>query len=66
MALAERWAARIGGPAYAFDDDTAIRVVEGAVDVIQSGETVGPDLRVLSYSDAGGSRYQRVRLGGDL
>jgi dipeptidase E len=37
MAHAERWAAGIGGPAYAIDDDTAIRVVDGAVDVISEG-----------------------------
>ncbi|MGH3649792.1 MAG: peptidase E, partial [Acidimicrobiia bacterium] len=37
MANAERWAAGIGGPAYAIDDDTAIRVVDGAVDVVSDG-----------------------------
>lgn len=37
MAHAERWAAGIGGPAYAIDDDTAIRVVDGAVDVVSEG-----------------------------
>jgi dipeptidase E len=37
MAAAERWAAEIGGPAYAVDDRTAIRVVDGAVDVISEG-----------------------------
>jgi dipeptidase E len=37
MASAERWAADIGGPAYAIDDETAIRVVEGAVDVVSEG-----------------------------
>ena len=37
MAAAERWAADIGGPAYAIDDETAIRVVDGAVDVISEG-----------------------------
>lgn len=36
-AHAERWAAGIGGPAYAIDDDTAIRVVDGAVDVVSEG-----------------------------
>ena len=37
MASAERWAADIGGPAYAIDDETAIRVVDGAVDVVSEG-----------------------------
>jgi dipeptidase E len=37
MAEAETWAAEIGGPAYALDDDTAIRVVDGAVDVVSEG-----------------------------
>ena len=29
MAEAERWAAGIDGPAYAIDDETAIKVVDG-------------------------------------
>ncbi|MEV4349134.1 Type 1 glutamine amidotransferase-like domain-containing protein [Actinoplanes sp. NPDC049596] len=37
MAAAERWAAALPNPAYAIDDDTAIRVVDGAVDVISEG-----------------------------
>ena len=37
MAEAESWAAGITGPAYAIDDETAIRVVDGAVDVISEG-----------------------------
>jgi dipeptidase E len=37
MANAEAWAAGIGGPAYAIDDETAIRVVDGAVDVVSEG-----------------------------
>ena len=37
MAAAERWAAEIAGPAYAIDDDTAIRVVDGSVDVVSEG-----------------------------
>jgi dipeptidase E len=37
MADAERWAADIGGPAYAIDDDTAIQVVDGTVDVVSEG-----------------------------
>jgi len=34
---AERWAAQIGGPAYALDDGTAIKVVDGLVEVISEG-----------------------------
>jgi dipeptidase E len=37
MAAAEKWAAEIGGPAYAIDDDTAIKVVDGAVEVVSEG-----------------------------
>lgn len=37
MAQAERWAAGIAGPAYAIDDQTAIRVVDGRVDVVSEG-----------------------------
>lgn len=37
MADAERWAAGIGGPAYAIDDETAIKVVDGTVEVISEG-----------------------------
>src|SRR4051794_18001222 len=34
---AERWAAGIAGPAYVMDDETAIRVVDGRVDVVSEG-----------------------------
>jgi dipeptidase E len=37
MADAERWAAAMPVPCYAIDDATAIRVVDGAVDVITEG-----------------------------
>ena len=37
LAAAERWAAGIGGPAYAIDDETAVRVVDGMVDVVSEG-----------------------------
>ncbi len=37
MADAERWAATIPGPAYAIDDDTAIQVTAGGVEVISGG-----------------------------
>jgi dipeptidase E len=37
MAEAEQWAARIPGPAYAVDDQTAIKVVDGTVEVVSEG-----------------------------
>ncbi|HET7195631.1 MAG TPA: Type 1 glutamine amidotransferase-like domain-containing protein [Nocardioides sp.] len=37
MAEAEQWAAGISGPAYAMDDETAIKVVAGAVEVVSEG-----------------------------
>jgi dipeptidase E len=37
MAEAERWAAGLSVPAYAIDDQTAIRVTDGAVEVISEG-----------------------------
>ncbi len=37
MANAELWAATIGLPAYAIDDDTAIKVVDGSVEIISEG-----------------------------
>jgi len=37
MPFAERWAARLGHPSYAIDDQTAIKVVDGRVEVISEG-----------------------------
>ena len=37
LADAERWAADIAGPAYAIDDQTALKVVDGVVDVVSEG-----------------------------
>ncbi len=37
MADAERWAADIPGPAYAIDDETAIKVIDGVVEVVSEG-----------------------------
>ena len=34
---AKRWAGDIAGPAYAIDDQTAIKVVDGAVEVVTEG-----------------------------
>ena len=37
LANAERWAAGIQGPAYAIDDQTAFKVVDGTVEVVSEG-----------------------------
>jgi dipeptidase E len=37
MAHAERWAAELGNPAYVIDEQTAIKVVDGSVDVVSEG-----------------------------
>jgi len=37
MAFAERWANEIGGPAYAIDDETAIKVTDCTVEVVSEG-----------------------------
>lgn len=37
-ANAEKWAADIAGPAYAIDDETAIKVVDGTVEVVSEGQ----------------------------
>lgn len=38
MADAERWAAGIGCPSYALDDQSAIRVADGVVEVVSEGQ----------------------------
>ena len=38
MADAQRWAADIGVPAYAIDDQTAITVVDGVAEVVSEGQ----------------------------
>lgn len=38
MAEAAAWAANIDGPAYAVDDETAFKVVDGAVEVVSEGQ----------------------------
>jgi hypothetical protein len=38
LADAERWAAEIGVPAYAIDEQTAIKVVDGSVEVVSEGQ----------------------------
>jgi dipeptidase E len=37
MANAERWAARLPVPGYAIDDQTAVQVVDGEIEVISEG-----------------------------
>ena len=37
MAAAERWAAGLRAPAYAIDDDTAIRVIDDKVELVSEG-----------------------------
>ena len=37
MADAERWAAGLSNPAYAIDDETAIKVVDGDVEIVSEG-----------------------------
>lgn len=37
MADAESWAAEVSAPAYAIDDQTAISVVDGTVEVVSEG-----------------------------
>jgi dipeptidase E len=38
LADAERWAAHLGVPAYAIDEQTAIKVVDGYVEVVSEGQ----------------------------
>jgi dipeptidase E len=38
FADAERWAAGLSGPAYAIDEKTAIKVVDGIVEVVSEGD----------------------------
>jgi dipeptidase E len=37
MANAEKWAAKLSAPGYAIDDQTAIKVTDGAVEVVSEG-----------------------------
>jgi dipeptidase E len=38
LASAEKWAAKLSVPTYAIDDQTAIKVVDGAVEVVSAGQ----------------------------
>ena len=48
MAAAERWAAELAGPAYAIDDESAIKVTDGTVEVVSEGHW-----KLLGASPAG-------------
>jgi dipeptidase E len=37
LAAAERWAAEVGVPGYAIDEQTAIKVVDGTVEIVSEG-----------------------------
>ena len=37
MAFAERWASELPNPSYAMDDETALKVVDGTVEVVSEG-----------------------------
>jgi dipeptidase E len=37
LANAEKWAAKVPAPVYAIDDQTAIKVVDGNVEVVSEG-----------------------------
>ena len=37
MSAAELWISKLSNPGYAIDDETAIRVVDGAVDIVSEG-----------------------------
>lgn len=37
LANAERWAAKVPAPTYAIDDQTALKVVDGAIEVVSEG-----------------------------
>ncbi|HEV2527677.1 MAG TPA: Type 1 glutamine amidotransferase-like domain-containing protein [Thermomicrobiales bacterium] len=37
MANAEKWASKLAGPAYAIDDESAIKVTDGGIEVISEG-----------------------------
>ncbi|HEU5271721.1 MAG TPA: Type 1 glutamine amidotransferase-like domain-containing protein, partial [Jatrophihabitans sp.] len=38
LANAQKWAARIAAPTYAIDDESAVKVIDGAVEVVSEGQ----------------------------
>jgi dipeptidase E len=55
MAEAEQWAAGISGPAYAMDDQTAIKVADGIVEVVSEGQWKLFRCRLMSERESAGS-----------
>ena len=51
MANAESWAAGIPGPAYAIDDQTAIKVTDGTIQVVSEGTGNCSPTRTDSHAD---------------
>ena len=37
LAAAERWAAEVGVPGYAIDEQTAIKLIDGTVEIVSEG-----------------------------
>ena len=56
MADAERWAGGLSGPAYAIDDQTAIKATDGAVEVVSEGHW-----KLFTTEDAPAGRARRAR-----
>ncbi|HUG48356.1 MAG TPA: Type 1 glutamine amidotransferase-like domain-containing protein, partial [Candidatus Limnocylindria bacterium] len=54
MADAERWAAGMPVPCYAIDDETAIKVTDGTVEVVSEGHW-----KLFTPSDRRGKRPRR-------
>ena len=52
MAAAEKWAASLGNPAYAIDDDTAIKVMGRDVEVVTEGHWKLFTPELIGHSDA--------------
>ena len=50
LANSEKWAARIPEPTYAIDDQTAIKVVAGTVEVVSEGhwKLFTPDIDMIT------------------
>jgi dipeptidase E len=51
LAAAEKWAAEIAGPAYAIDDQTAIKVTDGTVEAVSEGPLEAVPLVAAANSD---------------
>jgi dipeptidase E len=51
MAVAEAWAAGLGVPAYAMDDQTAVKVDDGTVEVVSEG-----NWKLLIAEESGGGK----------